>query len=763
MPNTEADAITLCDEHLRKLGWNLEKFKKNHTLKDLFPKISFTENEGKHRPDYTLILGDKVILIEAKKKGVDLRAAIAEARESAKTLRKHGVNVPYIYACDGQKWYMQNLDANTVETQVERFLKPEEVSVTLNPVSSSINALDLRNYQKIAVQQIITSFLSGKKRMLVEMATGTGKTEVVMAAIAKLLDEGKVKNVLYLVDRDSLATQTYQRFNARLGDKYIIRKLSGDINDLSADIIISTVQMLHVGEKFKLFNSDHFQLIVLDEAHRSYYGDWHIVVQYFNKAAVLGLTATPKIDKDVDNFAYFGYPIFRYTYRRGVEEGYLAGTIYYKFLTNVDIYGIHDLGYDFDPNDLGKKVDIPMRNELIAEKYFEEINFKETKELKKAIVFAASIKHAENLRLAFIRKYNELMGHSPDNAEAEEIFRSIHSAIPNHEELVREFQSPNSRIKVAFTVDLLSTGIDAPDVEVIVMARPTKSRVLYLQMKGRGTRIYKEGNKVKDKFILIDFVDSWRLENEEDKPITNEDIMKEEEEEEKEIRELMGSTEEPQRTTAKKEVKREQKREEMVILDIPVSIVYAEVITPENFKNELKGISEQVVRQVKAYLQAQEEIQIKKTQFETAVRSFDYFYRKNGGKTLNENYLKELEAFLNEQAITEDVLKDTYGEPDATLKDFVEVALGLKTFPTPEERKRNLIKEWYNKKGYPKECERLFMALYDFRKRNPNIDKKAFFNAEVVKQAGGFSKVKECFKDINLFWKLYDEVVKETG
>jgi len=86
---------------------------------------------------------------------------------------------------------MQNLDANTVETQVERFLKPEEVSVTLNPVSSSINALDLRNYQKIAVQQIITSFLSGKKRMLVEMATGTGKTEVVMAAIAKLLDEGR--------------------------------------------------------------------------------------------------------------------------------------------------------------------------------------------------------------------------------------------------------------------------------------------------------------------------------------------------------------------------------------------------------------------------------------------------------------------------------------------------------------------------------------------------------------------------------------------
>ena len=762
MPETEADAITLCDEHLRELGWGLEKFKKNHTLKDLFPNIPFTENEGKHRPDYTLILGDKVILIEAKKKGVDLRTAIAEARESAKILRNHKVNVPYVYACDGKKWYMQNLDANTVEVPVERFLKPEEVSVTLNPISSSINALDLRYYQKIAVQQIITSFLSGKKRMLVEMATGTGKTEVAMAAIAKLLDEGKVKRVLYLVDRDSLATQTYQRFNAKLGDKYIVRKLEGNFDDISAEVVISTVQILYVGEKYKIFDLDHFQLIVLDEAHRSYYGDWRVVVQYFKNATVLGLTATPKVDKDVDNFAYFGYPIFRYTYRRGVKDGYLADTIYYKFLTNVDIYGVHELGYDFDPNDLGKKVDIPMRNELIAEKYFESIKFNETKELKKAIVFAASIQHAENLRLAFIRKYNELIGYSLDNAESEKLFVSIHSAISNHKELVNEFQTPNSTIKVAFTVDLLSSGVDAPDVEAIVMARPTKSKILYLQMKGRGTRIYKEGGKVKDKFILIDFVDSLRLEKEEDKPVTNEDIQREEDEEEKEIEELNGPEEQARRETKRNEVKKEKKEEQMIILDIPVTIVYSEVIAPE-IKSELKGVSEQLVKQVKDYLSSQEEVWIKKTQFETAVRSFDYFYRKNGGETLDENYLNELKDFLNDQGITEDILKDTYGESDARLKDFVEVALGKKTFPTPEERKRNLIKDWYNKKGYPKECERMFIILYDFRKRNPNIDKKAFFNAEVVKEAGGISKVKECFKDIGSFWKLYDEVMEEIG
>jgi type I restriction enzyme R subunit len=760
MPNTEADAITLCDEHLRKLGWNLERFKKNHTLKDLFPTISFKNNEGKHRPDYALILDQKVILIESKKKGVDLRVAIAEARESAKILRNYGVEVPYIYACDGNKWYMQNLDANTVEIPVERFLKPDEVSMTLNSVSSSINDPNLRYYQKIAIQQIITSFLSGKKRMLVEMATGTGKTEVAMNAIAKLLDEGKVKKVLYLVDRDSLVTQTYQRFNSKMGDKYIVRKLEGKLDDVSAEVLISTVQMLYIGEKYKIFRPDHFQLIVLDEAHRSFYGDWHVVVQYFQNSAVLGLTATPKVDKDVDNISYFGYPIFRYTYKRGVSEGYLADTIYYKYLTNVDIYGIHYYGYDFEPNELGRKVDIPMRNELIAEKYFETIKFNETKELKKAIVFAASIKHAENLRLEFIRKYNELMGYYPDNAESEKLFVSIHSEIPNHKELLNEFQTPNSTIKVAFTVDVLTTGIDAPDVEAIVMARPTKSKILYLQMKGRGTRIYKEGDKVKDKFLLIDFVDNWRLE--EDKPITNDDIEREEDNEEDDIEKINGSEEKQPNRGTKSNVDKEKKEEQMTILDIPVTIVYSEVIASE-VKNELKEVSEQIVKQVKDYLISQEEVLIKQTQFETAVRSFDYFYRKNFGKTLDENYLNELKNFLNDQGITEDILKDIYGESDANLKDFVEVALGLKTFPTPEERKRNLIKDWYITKGYPEECERLFMALYDFRTRNPNIDKIAFFNAEVVKQAGGITNVKECFKDIDSFWKLYEDVVREIG
>ena len=213
----------------------------------------------------------------------------------------------------------------------------------------------------------------------------------------------------------------------------------------------------------------------------------------------------------------------------------------------------------------------------------------------------------------------------------------------------------------------------------------------------------------------------------------------------------------------RKETRTEEREEQMVILDIPVTIVYSEVIAPQ-LKNELKGVSEQIVKQVKDYLLAQEEALIKKTQFEAAVRSFDYFSRKKvGKKIIDEEYLNGLRELLNDHGITEDMLNDIYGEPDAELKDFVEVALGLKSFPTAEERKRNLVREWYRNKGYPEECERLFMALYDFRKRNPNIDKMAFFNAEVVREAGGIGMVKKCFENIESFWRLYDDGVKEVG
>lgn len=466
------DAKTLIDEHLRSRRWNLTDFSK---IRKGYPTPA-------GRPvDYIFFdkNGKPIAILEAKKPGKDLYGALEQAKDYAKEFQDVGVDISLIFSSDGRTFLKKNLKARTLPERINQFPTPEEFYEIIHPEIERI-MISLRPYQKVAVSQVISSFVSGREKMYIQMATGTGKTAVAAAIIAKLLTMGKIKKVLFMVDRDSLATQTVNKLKEYgLGEYWEIKRLTTNPSDRYADILVSTVQMLATGDKFTLYPNDFFDLIILDECHRSYFGDWHKVVEYFRKgdkkAVILGLTATPSDKETVNTDRYFGPPVFRYTYRQAVKDDILADTIYYKFQTNVDLYGIHELGFDFDPEDLGRAVDVPQRNELIAEKYFEVINFEKEKKLKKALVFAASIQHANNLRYALIRKYNELMGLPPDDAEAEDFIVPIHTGMPNAKDLIREFQRINSRIKIAVSIDMLSTGIDAPDIEVLVMARPTKS------------------------------------------------------------------------------------------------------------------------------------------------------------------------------------------------------------------------------------------------------------------------------------------------
>ena len=426
-----------------------------------------------------------------------------------------------------------------------------------------------------------------------------------------------------------------------------------------------------------------------------------------------------------------------YTYRQAVKDDILADTIYYKFQTNVDLYGIHELGFDFDPEDLGRAVDVPQRNELIAEKYFEVINFEKEKKLKKALVFAASIQHANNLRYAFIRKYNEFMGLPPDDAEAEDFIVAIHTGMPNAKDLIREFQRINGRIKIAVSIDMLSTGIDAPDIEVLVMARPTKSKVLYAQMKGRGARKCEETGK--DKFILIDFVDSWAIEEE---VITNEILEKEEEAQYEEIE----PTEEPKpRKKKEKEYTepREVRHREMVILDVPVWIEYSEVIE----QHIIDQITKQIQHQVK---NASDRITLK-SKFQQALIAWQYF---KGDEPVSEEYLKAMGFDL-------ETLRDIYGEPEANLKDFIEVALGRKSFPTPEERKRESLRKWLiDEKQIPEDGVDFIMIYVDFKNRNPEITLSQFMRSRIVDLKGGLVKIEEIFGSLENFKDLAEEAFR---
>lgn len=426
---SEDDAKTLIDRHLTSSGWDIADFntiRKNWSISRLFPEVSIPADEARKRPDYTIILdGQPVALIEAKRPGRDLQGALQEAKIKAETIKKYAkVDIALIFSSDGKAWIKQNLKARTLPEKINRFVTPEELKEIVNPETEKLNPkYSLRDYQRIAVSQVISSVLSGRDKMYIQMATASGKTIVACAFIAKLFSMGKIKRVLFMVDRDALAEQAVGKFKDAIGEHYEIKRLSLDPEDRFADVLVSTVQMLATGKKYLLYSPSFFDLIILDECHRSYFGEWHGVVEHFRKsdkkAIILGMTATPSDKETVNTDRYFGPPVFRYTYRQGVWDGRLADTVYYKFKTNLDVYGVHELGFDFDPEDLGRAVDVNQRNELIAEKYFEVIDFERTRELKKALVFAASIQHANNLRYAFIRKYNELMGRPVDDAEAE--------------------------------------------------------------------------------------------------------------------------------------------------------------------------------------------------------------------------------------------------------------------------------------------------------------------------------------------------------
>jgi len=731
---SEEDAKTLIDEHLRNRGWDLTNFSK---IRREYPTPA-------GRPvDYIFFdkNGNPVAILEAKKPGKDLYGALEQAKEYAKEFQEVGVDISLIFSSDGKTFLKKNLKARTLPERIEQFPTPDEFYEIIHPEIERI-IISLRPYQKVAVSQVISPFLSGRKKMYIHMATGTGKTAVAAAIIAKLLTMGKVKKVLFMVDRDPLATQTVNKLKEYgLGEYWEIKRLTANPSDRFADILVSTVQMLATGDKFTLYPDDFFDLIILDECHRSYFGDWHKVVEYFRKgdkkAVVLGLTATPSDKETVNTDRYFGPPVFRYTYRQAVKDDILADTIYYKFQTNVDLYGIHELGFDFDPEDLGRVVDVPQRNELIAEKYFEVIDFEKEKKLKKALVFAASIQHANNLRYAFIRKYNELMGLPPNDATAEDFTVAIHTGMPNAKDLIKEFQRINSRIKIAVSIDMLSTGIDAPDIEVLVMARPTKSKVLYAQMKGRGARKCEETGK--DKFILIDFVDSWAIEEE---VITNEIL---EQEEETQYEEIVPSEEAKAREKKEKEYKepKEVRHREMVILDVPVWIEYSEVVEP----HVIDQITKQIQHQVR---NASDRITLK-SKFQQALVAWKYF---KGDEPVGEDYLKAMGFDL-------ETLRDIYGEPEADLNDFIDVALGKKSFPTPEERRKENIRKWLTEeKKIPEEGVDFVMIYVDFKNRNPELTLSQYIRSRIVDLKGGLARIEEIFESIENFRELAEEAFR---
>lgn len=378
----------------------------------------------------------------------------------------------------------------------------------------------VRPYQDIAINKALWQFAQGNDRVLLLMATGTGKTFTIFQLVWKLLNGNALKreHILFLTDRNSLKDQAYRAFSAYSASERV--QIDKDVvakgQHLVGKVFFANYQNLDEelnGKKvYQHFDPDFFDLVVVDECHRSGFGDWFGVLEHFNNALQLGLTATPREleegertftdeEKRRDTQHYFGDPVFTYSLKQAIEDGYLVPYLLEERITNVDEDGyIGPDGKHYTTANFERDIRMPDRTKAIAEDLWEVMGKYELRN-EKTIVFCVDDTHAALMA-------QELRRLSADNDYAARITR----AERNSHQLERNFAVVGpSNPRVAVTVDLLTTGFDAPDVKNVVFVRPLRSAILYKQMKGRGTRLCEDINK--RYFTIFDYSGASHLED----------------------------------------------------------------------------------------------------------------------------------------------------------------------------------------------------------------------------------------------------------
>jgi len=378
----------------------------------------------------------------------------------------------------------------------------------------------VRPYQDVAINKALWHFARGDDRVLLLMATGTGKTFTIFQLIWKLLSGKALKreHVLFLTDRNSLKDQAYRAFSAfPAAERVQIDK--GTVaqgQHLVGKVFFANYQNLGEeldGKKvYEHYDPDFFDLVVVDECHRSGFGDWFGVLEHFGGGLQLGLTATPREleegeraltteEKRRDTQHYFGDPAFTYTLKQAIEDGYLVPYLLEERITNVDDEGYTGPdGKRYTTANFERDIRMPDRTRAIAEDLWEVLGKYELRD-EKTIVFCVDDTHA-----AFMAQ--ELRRLSGNGDYAARITR----AERNSHQLERNFAVVGpSNPRIAVTVDLLTTGFDAPDVKNVVFMRPLRSAILYKQMKGRGTRLCEDINK--RYFTIFDYSGASALED----------------------------------------------------------------------------------------------------------------------------------------------------------------------------------------------------------------------------------------------------------
>lgn len=491
-------------------------------------KINVRENvaqrsKGK-KVDYLLSYKSNlpIAIVEAKDNKVTVSHGIQQAMDYANDL-----DIPFAYSSNGDGFYEHNMitgeekeiginEFPTPKELWQRYLKEKNIDEEQEKlITEPYYFLDInktpRYYQRVAINKTIEAISKGRKRLLLVMATGTGKTFTAFQIIHRLHKTKFCKKILYLADRNILIDQTMQ--NDFKPFQKVMTKIEHRNMDSSFEIYMSLYHQMKSQDKdiYKQFTKDFFDLIIVDECHRSSARDdsnWHEILTYFDNAIQIGMTATPKETEDVSNINYFGEPIYTYSLKQGIEDGFLAPYKVVKVGIDRDLEGyrpekgkLDEEGYEVEDreytiSDYDRTIVIDERTKVVAKRITEFL--KATDRMAKTIVFCVDTEHALRMRNALVNENTDMVKINPNY-----VVRITGNDDIGKRQLENFTDANTDYPVIATTSKLLSTGVDTKTVKLIVLDEEIASMTEFKQIIGRGTRLLP--NKGKEYFTIMDF------------------------------------------------------------------------------------------------------------------------------------------------------------------------------------------------------------------------------------------------------------------
>lgn len=466
-------------------------------------------------------------VVETKDGNRSVGAGMQQALEYAEIL-----DLPFAYSSNGDAFLEHDRTVKsgpvTREIPLAEFPSPAELWVRyckakgLTAAQQTVATQDFyedgsqkapRYYQQIAINRTVDAIAAGQNRILLVMATGTGKTYTAFQIIWRLWKAGVKKRILFLVDRNILADQTKTNDFKPFGSA--MTKISNRQIDKSFEIYLSLYQAVTGTEEdrniYKQFSPDFFDLVVVDECHRGSADDdaaWREVLEYFSSATQIGLTATPKETKDISNIEYFGEPIYTYSLRQGIADGFLAPYKVIRVGLDKDLdgwrpeegqrdkYGQLIEDREYNERDFDRNLILEKRTAVVAQKVTDFL--KATDRFHKTIIFCENIEHAERMRQAMVNANPDLAA-----ANSKYVMRITGDNDEGKAQLDNFIDPEKTYPVVACTSRLMSTGVDAQTCHLIVLDRRIASMTEFKQIIGRGTRINEDYGKFF--FTIMDF------------------------------------------------------------------------------------------------------------------------------------------------------------------------------------------------------------------------------------------------------------------